>query len=90
MKRVEFPTFEGTNPMGWIARVERFFNIQNISEREKIKLAYISMERGASYWFRFWKKKTKNPSWTTLTEALQRRFDGRNRGSIFEKLATVR
>ncbi|KOM54497.1 hypothetical protein LR48_Vigan10g038900 [Vigna angularis] len=76
--------------MGWIGRAEKFFALQNVTEREKMKLMYICMEGGANYWFRFWRKKVKNPTWATLTEAMVRRFGGRHRGTIFEKLATVR
>lgn len=62
MKRVELPTFKGVDPVGWISGVEKFFEIQNFTARERMRLAYISMEERASYWFRFWKMKTKNPS----------------------------
>ncbi|KAG2405435.1 uncharacterized protein HKW66_Vig0046900 [Vigna angularis] len=78
MKRVELPTFEGVDPMGWIARAEKFFELQNVTEREKMKLVYICMEAGANYWFRFWRKKVKNSTWATLTEAMVRRFGGRH------------
>ncbi|WVY98448.1 hypothetical protein V8G54_030599 [Vigna mungo] len=39
MKCVELPTFEGTDPIGWIAKVEKFFDIQSVTEKEKMKLA---------------------------------------------------
>ncbi|XP_017413041.2 uncharacterized protein LOC108324610 [Vigna angularis] len=90
MKRVELPTFEGTDPMGWITKAEKFFDIQNVTEREKMKLVYICMEGGASYWFRFWRKKTRHPTWSMFTAALTRRFGDLNRGSVYEKLAAVR
>lgn len=54
MKCVELPTFEGTYPMGWIAKAKKFFYLQNVTKKEKMKLVYICMEGGASYWFRFW------------------------------------
>jgi len=28
MKRVELPTFEGRDPLGWISRAEKFFEVQ--------------------------------------------------------------
>ncbi|KOM33114.1 hypothetical protein LR48_Vigan01g267000 [Vigna angularis] len=90
MKRVELPTFEGTDPTGWIARAEKFFEIQSVTEKEQMKLVYICMEGEANHWFRFWRKKVKKPTWATLTEAMVRRFGGRHRGTIFEKLAAVR
>ncbi|XP_017431852.2 uncharacterized protein LOC108339224 [Vigna angularis] len=81
MKRVELPTFEGTDPTGWIAKAEKFFDIQGVTEKEKMKLVYICMDGSANYWFRFWRKKTRHPTW---------RFGGLIRGTVFEKLAAVR
>ncbi|WVZ16936.1 hypothetical protein V8G54_009918 [Vigna mungo] len=37
MKRVELPTL-GVDPMGWIAKAEKFFDLQNVTERKKMKL----------------------------------------------------
>ncbi|WVZ05230.1 hypothetical protein V8G54_018576, partial [Vigna mungo] len=59
--KVELPSFEGRNPIGWISRAEIFFEIQEVSLRERIKSPFINMEGGANHWFRFWRKKTKNP-----------------------------
>jgi len=80
MKRVELPTFEGSDPMGWIARAEKFFEIQNISPKEKLRLAFISMEGNASHWF----------SMESFTEALNKRFGGKDRSTVFEKLQSIR
>ncbi|XP_017428812.2 uncharacterized protein LOC108336878 [Vigna angularis] len=90
MKRVELPTFEGTDPTGWIEKAEKFFDIQGVTKKEKMKLMYICMDGGANYWFRFWRKKTRHPTWKSFKEALTRRFGGQNRGNFFEKLAVVR
>jgi len=31
---VELPSFEGANPSGWLARAEKFFEVQSVSSRE--------------------------------------------------------
>ncbi|KOM49352.1 hypothetical protein LR48_Vigan08g017900 [Vigna angularis] len=48
------------------------------------------MEGSASYWFHFWKEKTQAPTWEGLREALIRRFGGRDRGTMFERLVAVK
>ncbi|KOM25601.1 hypothetical protein LR48_Vigan123s002100 [Vigna angularis] len=58
-KKVELPSFEGGDPYIWINWAERFFDIQKVAEEEKVELAYISMEGSASYWFKYWREKTK-------------------------------
>ncbi|WVZ01013.1 hypothetical protein V8G54_027082 [Vigna mungo] len=89
-KRVNLPIFEGLEPLNWINRAEKFFEIQGVTEQEKLSLAYISMEGRAGYWFRFWKVTAKNLSWEGLKEAMIRRFEGRDRGTIFERLAAIK
>lgn len=90
MKRVELPTFEGIDPLGWVSRVEKFFEIQNVTIREGLRLAYICMEGNDSFWFQLWKAKVKNAFWEEQQEALVRRFRGRDRGTVFKRLAAIK
>jgi len=48
------------------------------------------MEGNTSHWYNFWRKNFKNPSWKDFQTALTRRFGGKERDSIFEKLARLR
>lgn len=45
VKKVELPSFNGDDPIGWITRAETYFEVQNTGEEVKIKLAKLSMER---------------------------------------------
>ena len=87
IRRVELPTFEGADPSGWLARAEKFFEVQGVSSQERLQLAFISMEGSANSWFTFWRKNAKNYSWEEFSMALNRRFGGKERCSVFEKLA---
>lgn len=49
MKKKELPTFEGSDPLGWVARVEKFFEVQQVKPSAKLRLAFISMV----HWFQF-------------------------------------
>ncbi|WVZ21389.1 hypothetical protein V8G54_008711 [Vigna mungo] len=87
-KKVELPVFEGFDPLNWINRADKFFELQRVSEEEKLSLAYIRMEGSAGFWFKFWREHTGNRTWTGLKEAMVLRFGGRNQGPVFERLAT--
>jgi len=39
VKKVELPAFEGNDPLGWLARQEKFFEVQKIEPSDKLKLA---------------------------------------------------
>ncbi|XP_022640715.1 uncharacterized protein LOC111242322 [Vigna radiata var. radiata] len=80
-KKVELPTFDGSDPLIWINRADRFFDLQGVSEdEEKVRLVEFSMEDSARYWFKAWKEKAKNRSWDSLKGALVIRF-----GTIVER-----
>ncbi|XP_052734359.1 uncharacterized protein LOC128196779 [Vigna angularis] len=89
-KRVELAAFEGLDPLNWINHAEKFFKLQGMAEDEKVRLAYISMEESAGYWFRTWKEKAKNRPWEGLKGAMVVRFGGKNRGTICERLAAIK
>ena len=81
---MELTTFEGNDMLGWTARAGNFFEVKNASQKEKLYLALICMEGDNNYWFKFWPQKSRNPSWEDFTTALNRRFEGRERNTVFE------
>lgn len=82
--------FRGEDPIGWIARAEKFFEIHNTEEEAKTQLAFISMEGLAVHWFKFLKKKNPDLSWEKLMTALIQRYRGRMVGSHYEQLTILR
>ncbi|WVZ21137.1 hypothetical protein V8G54_008459 [Vigna mungo] len=70
-KRIGLPTSDGEEPLSWLNRAERFFDIQKVEDDdEKVEIAYVSMEG--------------------LKEAMINRFCVGARGTVFERLATIR
>jgi len=61
-----------------------------VSAKERLKLAFISMEGSISHWFSFWRKNSKNPSFEEFSMVLNRRFGGKERSFVFEKLAKIK
>lgn len=75
-KKVEMPDFDGTDPVGWVARTEQFFEIQSIPEETKVSLALVSMEGASLRWLH-----QRNPqlTWNQLREELRERCE---RGTV--------
>lgn len=51
VKKVELPTFEGHDPLGWLARAEFFLEVKQVKPTKRLQLAFISMEGNAFHWF---------------------------------------
>lgn len=49
--RIEFPRFEGENPMAWLYKANHFFAIHHTNPQHRIMLASYYMEDPAVVWF---------------------------------------
>lgn len=50
-RKLRMQIFHGEDPGGWIFRSERYFELNNFSESEKLMEARVSMEGDALAWF---------------------------------------
>ncbi|WVZ23343.1 hypothetical protein V8G54_001887 [Vigna mungo] len=63
-KKVELPSFDGTDPVGWITRAETYFEVQGSTEEVKARLAKLSMEGATIHWFNLLQEAEVGLSWT--------------------------
>ena len=55
VRKLKMPIFEGEDAYGWVYRVEHYFAINGLSEREKLLAAALCLEVKALAWFQ-WRK----------------------------------
>ena len=48
---LEMPIFEGENPDDWIFRAEQYFEVNQLSENEKVETVALCFKAGALVWF---------------------------------------
>ncbi|KAL9426701.1 hypothetical protein AB3S75_033478 [Citrus x aurantiifolia] len=65
--KLNFPKFEGENPSGWIYTCDRFFNINEIVEEEKVEMALIHLEGQALEWFQGYEVGHENINWESFS-----------------------
>lgn len=89
-KKVEFPSFDGKDPVAWITRAETYFEVKRTSDDVRIQLAKLSMEAGMIHWFNLWRDSTDDPTWEKLKNALLVRFGMGRLDNPFEELRDVK
>ncbi|GKD53405.1 putative mitochondrial protein [Tanacetum coccineum] len=52
MRKLKMPIFEGDDAHGWIYRVERYFEVQGVIRRERLRAAALCLEGEALAWYR--------------------------------------
>jgi hypothetical protein len=72
--RVDFPKFDGCDPVGWIYRANKFFYFHRIPYNQMLMLASIQMEGKALVWYPDMDMAGALPNWEVFTHALMERF----------------
>jgi len=49
--KVEFPTFDGSNPRNWVKKYAKYFNLCRILGNQKLDLALMYLQAKAETWF---------------------------------------
>lgn len=86
VKKVELPSFDGDDPVGWVTRAETYFEVQGTSEEVKVRLAKLSMEGATIHWFNLLRETEDDLTWLKLKEALVERYGGRQSDNPFEEM----
>ena len=64
------PTFDSSDPDGWISKVERFFKLNEINEWEKMDSVMINMEGEVLTWYLYEDSHRPFQSWSEFWEKL--------------------
>ncbi|PNX58766.1 hypothetical protein L195_g051078 [Trifolium pratense] len=69
----QLPGFMGTDPVGWIAVAEWFFEKNEVPCRDKLRWAFMSMEdEQARMWLYYWCEENPDADWKTFSMAMMR------------------
>ena len=70
----DLPDFDGTDPMGWLDQVEKFFDKHRVNFEQRVGMAFFSMKGPADYWFYCLQLQWPNMSWEKFQAELMKRF----------------
>ncbi|TYK05726.1 ty3-gypsy retrotransposon protein [Cucumis melo var. makuwa] len=89
-KKLEMPVFNGEDPEGWFYRAEHYFQMHLLNEREKLKIAVVSLEGRGLNWFRWAENRKRFRSWRELKERMYNRFRCRDFGTACARFLAIR
>lgn len=89
-RKLDMPLFDGSDPDGWVLRVERYFNFYKMNEGEMLDAAAVAMEGDALRWFQWENNRRPIRRWADLKLFVIRQFRSLSGGSLYEQwLSTV-
>ncbi|KAG6400050.1 hypothetical protein SASPL_141538 [Salvia splendens] len=87
---LQLPSFDGMDPIGWLARANQQFEITGTATESRVAAAVVAMEGPALYWMTWLHSRKPSLTWKEFSEALVSRFDTRFQGDAFERLADIK
>ncbi|KAF2317260.1 hypothetical protein GH714_019210 [Hevea brasiliensis] len=87
-KKVDMPSFDGSDPIGWLARTHQYFEIHGVQNELKVSLALVSMEGALLHWLRWLRQRNPQLTWEQLQEELVQRYGDDLAENPYEHIAT--
>lgn len=72
--KLEVPRFDGSKPLGWIYKINQFFEYHGTPDTNKLTIASFYMEGRALAWFQWMNTTELFPSWSIFLQALHTCF----------------
>ena len=70
VEKIQMPNFSGLDPLGWLARVEQYFQINHTVDLLKLQLALVCMEGTTLHWVPWLEDHSSNLSWPQFCKQL--------------------
>ena len=74
-RKLEIPVYDGeSDAYSWVNKLERFFQMRDILEEEKIQAVMVALDGKALSWFQWWETCNTEIGWEDFKLALLERF----------------
>lgn len=88
--RMDFPKFDGTDPVGWIRQSNKFFQMAGAPEEYKVSLAQLHIVGEADVWLRRSGLLKQKLTWNEFGEQIVHRFSASGSYDLTEKFNNVK
>lgn len=88
--KMEFPKFDGTDPVGWIRQCNKYFQMSAAPEEYKVSLAQLYMVGEADVWLRRSGIAKKQLNWSQFGKEIIKRFSNQSSYDLTEKFNTLK
>lgn len=72
--KLDFPKFDGFDPLQWLFRAEQFSSYYETSDAQKLTIVAVHFEGPVVPWFQMLQKANLIPTWAALAQAIEKQF----------------
>ncbi|TYJ49733.1 hypothetical protein E1A91_A01G155300v1 [Gossypium mustelinum] len=92
-RRLECPSFDGSDFRGWLTKLEQYFEAEGTPEEEKVRVVMLHLEGRALDWHHFYSRRNGGLhmlAWPAYLESLQNRFGFGQFGNPMKALVNLK
>ena len=72
--KLDFPRFDGSNPLDWIFWAEQYFAYYHTPDVDRLTIASVNVEGVVIPWFQLLQRANQLPTWSALVTAIELQF----------------
>lgn len=88
--RMELPSFDGTDPIAWLAQAEQYFLVHQTPVADRVQLALIAMSGKSMFWAQWVLRHSAAITWIQFTQELLERFGDSSAINAYEAMQLTR
>ena len=81
--KIDMRKFDGKDPVTWILQMEKYFDINNVQNTQKVHIETLQLEQNTFLWYRWLCSRKKIVTWSIFTEEMIAHYEDTKRKTLF-------
>ena len=82
--------FDGKDLVTWILQMEKYFDLNNVKNTQKVRIATLHLEQNTFVWYRWLCSRKKNFTWSIFMEEMIAHYEDTKNNTFFSQLINLK
>ena len=88
--KIDMRKFDGKDPATWILQMEQFFDLNNVQNTQKVRIATLYLEPNQFVWYQWLCSRKQFITWAIFTEELIAHYEDTKSNTFFSQLINLK
>ena len=90
ISKIDMRKFDGKEPATWILQMEQFFDLNNVQNTQKVRMATLYLEPNQFVWYQWLCSRKQIITWAIFTEELTTHYKDTKSNTFFSQLISLK
>ena len=88
--KIDMRSFDGKDPITWILQMEQYFDLNNVKNTQKVRIATLHLEKNRFVWYRWLFSHKKIVTWSICIEEMIAHYEDTKRNTFLIQLINLK